>query len=195
MSIDNTEDLGIIMPIYNLLEYSHNYYMTLGSLWNYYRYEINTSVIEITNDSNMINNDKTITNKSFEYKKKIIGNTPDDNNTLNAKVVVLLKNLSNFWRFLDLRFTNCKIELDPPWSKECIVSEISITSEVRVDNPVDVRQRAGATSQINNAKLYVPVVTLSTNDNIKFLENIKQGFIKTISWNKYRSEITTNKKQ
>ena len=114
MSIDNTEDLGIIMPIYNLLEYSHNYYMTLGSLWNYYRYEINTSVIEITNDSNMINNDKTITNKSFEYKKKIIGNTPDDNNTLNAKVVVLLKNLSNFWRFLDLRFTNCKIELDPP---------------------------------------------------------------------------------
>ena len=66
---------------------------------------------------------------------------------------------------------------------------------MRVDNPVDVRQRAGATSQINNAKLYVPVVTLSTNDNIKFLENIKQGFIKTISWNKYRSEITTNKKQ
>ena len=83
-------------------------------MWNYYRHEINTSVIEITNDSNKINNDKTITNKSFEYKKKIIGSTPDDNNTLNAKVVVLLKNLSNFWRFLDLRFTNCKIELDPP---------------------------------------------------------------------------------
>ena len=46
-----------------------------------------------------------------------------------------------------------------------------------------------ATFQIDNAKLYVLVVTLSINDNIKFLENIKQGFKRTISWNKCRSEI------
>ena len=44
---------------------------------------------------------------------------------------------------------------------------------------------------ITCTKLYVPVVTLSVNDNIKFLENIKQGFKITISWNEYRSEITT----
>ena len=49
----------------------------------------------------------------------------------------------------------------------------------------------GATFQINYAKLYLPVVTLSINDNINFLENIKQGFKRTTSWNKYRSEITT----
>ena len=55
-------------------------------------------------------------------------------------------------------------------------------------------QTNGATFQINNAKLYVPVVTLSINDNIKFLENIKQGFQTTVSWNKYRSEITTRPK-
>ena len=48
--------------------------------------------------------------------------------------------------------------------------------------------------QINNARLYVPVVTLSVNDNIRFLENIKQGFKGTISWNKYRSETTTQTK-
>ena len=47
----------------------------------------------------------------------------------------------------------------------------------------------------NVPKIYVPVLTLSVNDNIKFLENIKQGFKRTFSWNKYRSEITTNKKQ
>ena len=47
-----------------------------------------------------------------------------------------------------------------------------------------------ATFQINNAKLYIPVVNLTINDNIKFLENIKQGFKRTISWNRYRSEIT-----
>ena len=52
-------------------------------------------------------------------------------------------------------------------------------------------QTIGATFQINNAKLYVPVVPLSINDNIKFLENIKQGFKRTTSWNKCRSEITT----
>ena len=51
-----------------------------------------------------------------------------------------------------------------------------------------------AISQINNAKLYVPVVTLSFNDNIKFFENIKLGFKRTISWNKYRFEITTKLK-
>ena len=47
---------------------------------------------------------------------------------------------------------------------------------------------------MNNAKLYLPVVTLSINDNINFLENTKQGFKRTIFWNNYRSEITTKTK-
>ena len=53
----------------------------------------------------------------------------------------------------------------------------------------------GATFQINNAKLYVLVVTLSINDNITFLENIRQGFKRTISCNKCRSEIPTQPKK
>ena len=48
-----------------------------------------------------------------------------------------------------------------------------------------------STFQISNAKLYVPVVTLSINNNIKFLEHVKQGLRKTISWDKCRSDITT----
>ena len=52
-------------------------------------------------------------------------------------------------------------------------------------------QKTGVTSQINNAKLYIPFVTLFINDNIKFLGNIKQGFKRKNYWNKYRSEITT----
>ena len=47
---------------------------------------------------------------------------------------------------------------------------------------------------ITSTKLYVPFVTMSINDNIKFLENIKQGFKRTISWNKYRSEMKTQRK-
>ena len=96
---------------------------------------------------------------------------------------------------------NCVIELDLSWSKECIISEISITPRV-AGNPntnlpvpaVAAIQITGATFQIYNFKLYVPVVTLPINDNIKFLENIKQDFKRTIYWNKYRSEITTEPK-
>ena len=92
---------------------------------------------------------------------------------------------------------NLEIELDLIWSKESIISEISITPRVPLNpdaNPsakeVAAIQTTGATFQINDAKLYVPVVTLLTNDNIKLLENIKQGFKRTICWNKYRAEIT-----
>ena len=81
-------------------------------------------------NNNRINNDKTIRTKSFEYKAKIIGATPDNNNILGAEVVVPLNNFSNFWRSLGLPLINCEIELDLPWSKECIISEISITSAV-----------------------------------------------------------------
>ena len=49
------------------------------------------------------------------------------------------------------------------------------------------RTTTKASFQINSPKLYVPLITLSVNGNVKFLENIKQGFKRTISWNKYRS--------
>ena len=72
------------------------------------------------------------------------------------------------------------MELDLLCSKKYKISEISITPEVRGDNPVYVIQITCATLQINNAKLYVPIGTLSVNDNIKFFENIKQVFKRTI---------------
>ena len=184
------------MAMYNLLEYSDNYSMTSGSLWIYYRDDMNDCADE--NVNNRINNNKTITSKSFEFKTKLKGSTPDDNNILDAEVVVPLNYLSNFWRSLDLPLINCETEVDLPWSKECIISEISLIPGVPPNpdaNPpvqeVPAIQKTSATFQINNAILYIPVVTLSINYNINFLENIKQGFKRTISWNKYRYEITT----
>ena len=88
----------------------------------------------------------------------------------------------------------CEIELDLTWTKYCAISEISRTSEVPRDNPADATLTTGATFKKNNTKLYVPLVALSVNDNINFLKNIKQGFKRRISWNKYRSEITTQPK-
>ena len=93
-----------------------------------------------------------------------------------------------------LALVNCEIELDLSWAKNCMISEISTTPAVPGNpdtNPpvpsVAVIQTIGATFQINNAKFYVPVVILSINDSIKFIENIKQVFKRTISWNTYRS--------
>ena len=133
--------------------------------------------------------------------KKLKGNTPNGNNILNGEDVVLLRYLSNFWRFLDLSLINCEIELHLSWSKECIISAISIKPGVVADtdaNPpfsdVAAVQKTGTAFQTNNAKLYVPVVTLSISDSIKLLENTKQEFKRTISWNKCRSEITTQPK-
>ena len=172
------------MPKYSLLEYSGNQevrgIVTSGSLWNYYRDEINDDANEKNTANNMVNDNKTITHKSFQYKTKLIGSKAKDNNTLDRQVVVPLKYLSSFWRFLDLPLINCEIKLDFSLSKECIISEISRTPAVagnlNVNPPAQAReaiQATGATFQINNAKLYVPVVTLSTDDNIKLLENIK----------------------
>ena len=64
--------------------------------------------------------------------------------------------------------SNCEIELDLSDSMNCVISEISRTPDVGGNNPVDARERTGATFKIKSAGLYVPVVTLSINDNIKF---------------------------
>ena len=105
--------------------------------------------------------------------------------------------MSNFWRFLDLPLVTCKIELDFLWSKEFIISKITIAPTVpgnSDDNsPVlAVIQTTGF--HINNTKLYVPVATLPIIDNIKFLEKIRPRFERIISWKKYRSEMTTQTK-
>ena len=83
------------MQMYSLVEYSNNYSMTSESLWTYYRDEINNDENENDN-KNRLNNNKTIASRSFKYKTKLIGSTPDNENRLNAEFVVSLKYLSNF---------------------------------------------------------------------------------------------------
>ena len=78
------------MPMYNLLEYSNNYSMTLGSLWNFYRDKINDDANEDNATNNRINNNKTMKSKSFEYETELIGSAPNSNNIFDAEVVVPL---------------------------------------------------------------------------------------------------------
>ena len=159
--------------------------MTSGILWNYYRNEINENTNESNAANNKINNNKIITSISFEYETKLTGSTSNNNNILDAEFVVSLKYLSNFWRSLDFSLLNFKTEIDFSGSKESVISDISIIPRIPPNpnaNPdveeVAAVQTTSAIFQINNAKLYVPDITLSINDNIKFLENIKQGFKK-----------------
>ena len=133
------------MPMYNLLEYSDSYSMTSGSLWNYYRNEINDDENENDVNENMANKNKIATSKSFKYNTKILGSTPNNGNRLNAEVNVPLKYVINFWRSLDFSLINWEIELDLQWSKSCVITEILRTYKA-VPNTNPIRsQKTGAT--------------------------------------------------
>ena len=79
------------MSMYNLLEYNDNYSMTSGSLWNYYRNEVNDDANKIVANYR-INNNKTTISRSFEYKTKVIKRTPANNNIFNT---IIFGDLSN----------------------------------------------------------------------------------------------------
>ena len=115
--VENAEDLDIVMPIYNLLEYSKNYSKTSGSLWNYYRDELTDE----TNDDNGPNKN-VINSKSFKYKTSITGSTynvaatagdydANKEGTKEVEITVPLKHLSNFWKMLDIPLINCEVSL------------------------------------------------------------------------------------
>ena len=116
-----------------------------------------------------------------------------DNLTKNdAKVVVPLKHLSNFWRNLDIPLIDCEVELILTWFKNCVLIDKS-TREANYDadpNVYEINNPENATFKITAIKLYAPVVTLSKEDDIKLLEQLKTGFKRTIKWNKYRSQMS-----
>ena len=127
--IEDADDLDIVMPMYNLLEYSKNYRKTIGSLYNYYR-------DELTDDANLNNfaNNNVVSSNSFQYKTKIIGNTYDINSTIlnpagnarvanpnydaknsgkkNVELAIPLKYLGNFWRALNMPLISCEVSLE-----------------------------------------------------------------------------------
>ena len=91
--------------------------------------------------------------------------------------------MRNFWWSYELPLLDYEKELDLRWEKNFLISETSRTASVAVDIPIEAT-KTSAMFRINNAKLYVPVFTLSINDNIKFLKRSKQWFKRKISWKK-----------
>ena len=120
--IEDADDLDIVMPMYNLLEYSKNYRKTIGSLYNYYR-------DKLSNDNDNFGNIKVVNSKPFKYKNKIIGNTYNINSTVlnpagnirinnpnyvannsgkkSEELDIPLKYLGNFCRTLNIPLISC----------------------------------------------------------------------------------------
>ena len=152
--IDNANDIDIVMPTYNLIEYSNNYVKASRILWQCYRNEPNDNLTD---------------SESFKSKIKIIGKTPAAGNKKDVEIIVPLKYLSNFWRTLGMLSVNCEVNLILTWSSTCFISNST----------------SAGTFQITDTKLYVPLVTLSAQDNFKLLQQLKSGFKSVIIWNKY----------
>ena len=119
----------------------------------------------------------------IKYKVDLLGNPVIDNNvaTLDVKVVVPLKYLRNFFRSLEMPLINSKIKLNLEWKKECVLStDDDATADNAANNPVFI---------INDTKLYVPVVTLSKEDNKDFIEQENKGFRRSSYWNEYKTKV------
>ena len=175
--VENAEDFDIVIPMYNLLEYSKNYEKTSGSLFNYYRDESKEHTI---GNGNNIINISIRDSKSFNYKAKIVGNY-----------------LGNFWRSLDIPLIKCEITLILSWYKECVLVGKALRNapDPQPNPPIAVIESpTGAKFEITDCKLYVPVVTLSAENDNKLLEQLKLGFRRSIKWNKYMSQMSNQNK-
>ena len=159
------------MPMYNLIEYSDNYQDSSAMLYQYKRDEPANNNVNLTADNST----------SFKCKVNLLGNIaaadPDNARVgrLNVKIVVPLKYLSNFFRSLEMPLINCKVKLNLAWKKEFVLSTAA----------------ADAVFIINDTKLYVPVVTLSKEDNKDFIEQQNKGFQRSIYWNEYKTKEKT----
>ena len=155
--VDNAKDIDIIIPMYNLIEYSDNYAKKTGSLWKYFSDEPDDNLAD---------------SESFKSKIKITGKTPNNGNVKDVEIMVPLKYLSNFWRTPEMPLINCKVNIILAWSSNCVITN----------------SNGAGRFAITDTKLYVPLVTLSIQENTKLLQQLKSGFERVINWNKYLSK-------
>ena len=169
--VDTAENLDIVMSMYNLIEYSDNCQDSSATLYQYKRDE--------PPEDNAIADLTTNNSSSFKYKVKLLSNPVLDGNIAKRSVIIVvpLKYLSNLFRSLEMPLINCKIKLNLTWKKECVLST----------------DAGDAVFIINDTKMFVPVVTLSKEDNKDFIEQQNKGFQRSIYWNEYKTkEINEN---
>ena len=181
--VETAENLDIIMPMYNLIEYSDNYADSSGSLYQFKRDE--SPMNDAENHNNIVLDNSVF----FKYKASLLGKATDadgnDKSLRNTKIVVLLKYLSVFFSSLEMLLINCKTYLEINWNNNCVMC--------RADTYAggDNFNNRETTFQITSTKLYVPTATLSTKDNVNLKKRLNEGFKRSVYWNEYKSKIET----
>ena len=117
-------------------------------------------------------NNNLVNSESFKFKVKITEKTPAVDNEKDVEIMVPLKYLSNFWRTLEMPLINSEVNLILTLSSTCFITNST----------------GAGTFEITDTKLYDLVVTLSTKENAKLLQQLKSGFKRVINWNKYLSK-------
>ena len=161
VKIENAEDLDVVMPMYNLLEHSTNYRKTAGSLWNYYGDEPSDP---LSSNSEYFKNKTSITGNTYNIGDGEQGYDANKVGKSETEIVIPLKPLSNFWKSLNIPLINCEVELILTWSKNCVLTDMTVRA-AQGDNPAIVAS-TGLEFKITDTKLYVPVVTLSKENDI-----------------------------
>ena len=199
--IEGAQDLDIVIPMCNLLHYSKNFGKTTRYFWNYYPDMPKSGYDDEENERERI----TVTDsKLFDYKTKLTGslgnNLPAVNNADKAqkdvKIVVPLKNLSNFMFNLDFLMINSEIEFVLKWTDDYVLTgkgtreAKDIEDSPPVLNPVAAINRPeNLKFSVTDCKLYVPVVTLQTEYQNQLYKDLKTGISIDFTWIKYRSQM------
>ena len=181
--IDTADNLDLTMDLYNMLEYSDNYADTTGSLYQYKRPEPRN------NNGNVVNLGTALS--SFKYQSGLVQKqltTPNSENVpanvdpnfanphriwKNIKIVVPLKYISNLFRNLELPLINTKLYMELNWTKYSVLCN----------------QNLNSIFQITKCELYIPIVTLNTENNNKLSELLSKRFERIVVWNEYKSKI------
>ena len=181
--VNTADNLDLTMNLYNMLEYSDNYADTAGPLHQYKRPEPRD------NNNNIVNLGTALF--SFKYQSGLVQKqltTPNSENVpantdpnfanahriwKNIKIVVPLKYISTFFRNLELPLINTKLYIELNWTKYSVFCN----------------QNQNSIFQITKCELYIPIVTLNTENNNKLSELLSKGFERAVAWNEYKSKI------
>ena len=137
-------------------------------MWQYCK-----DIPAVNNNATVDFTDNNLTD-SFNFKVKMTGQTENDG-TKNVEIMVPIKYFSSFWRNLEMPLINCEVNLILTWSEKYVIVSINVANQ-------------NVIFTITYTKLYVPVITLSQQDNAKLFQQLKSGFKRVINWNKYLSK-------
>ena len=177
--IETAENLQLVMNHYNLIAYSDNYQDTVGSFYHFKRDEQSLNNGDIVNGT-------TDNSSSFKYKPSLLkglttedgGGAADAYRTFTiAQISMLLKNISSFFRSLELPLINTKLHLKLSWTENCIMNNVGANDND--DNNTN-------TFQITKTELYITAVTLKTDDNLKLIKLLSKRFKRSVFWNEYK---------